>query len=231
MGDSPEAVLTRSARSAETERTESVPGPCADPVQRPSEPSAAAALAAPAGAPSSVAGPDTGRRVDHPSPPCVHCPTERCVNTRPLPRPQAECGSSRSASRWTAPTEAPAVGGPGGQTGRAGREQAGQEMPALDAEGAAGRLPRPGSEPFVYSERRSFLEDPSGGAMPTTADENEGRVLDAEGRCGPVHRTDECARTLTRVPGCAPQAAPGGRPLQWATYRGPTPRVGKSLSP
>lgn len=59
VGDSPEVVLTRSARSAETERTESVPGPRADPVQCPSEPSAAAALATP-----SVAGLDTGRRVD-----------------------------------------------------------------------------------------------------------------------------------------------------------------------
>ena len=95
----------------------------------------------------------------------------------PIPtstRPQAERGPSHSASHWTAPTEAPAVGGPGGQTGRAGRGQARQEMPALDAEGAAGRLPQPGSEPFVYSERRSFLEDLSGGAMPTTEDESEG---------------------------------------------------------
>lgn len=40
-----------------------------------------------------------------------------------------------------------------------GREgEAGPEMPALDAEGAAGRLPRPGSDPLVYSTRGSLLE-------------------------------------------------------------------------
>lgn len=66
-----------------------------------------------------------------------------------------------------------------------GREgEAGPEVPALHAEGAARRLPRPGSDPLVYSKRGFPLEDLSGGATPTTADENEGRVPAPEDAVG-----------------------------------------------